>query len=46
MLGRCLAKSGVRSGDPKSDGLERIKLDYEETAYRQLKAALEVKSKP
>ncbi|MGH9721199.1 MAG: tetratricopeptide repeat protein [Bryobacteraceae bacterium] len=43
MLGRCLQKSGPRPGDPKSDGLERIKLNFEETFYRQLKAALEVK---
>ena len=43
MLGRCLGKSGPRPGDPKSDGLERIKLNFEETFYRQLKAALEVK---
>jgi tetratricopeptide (TPR) repeat protein len=41
MLGRALQKSGPRPGDPKSDGLERLKLNYEETAYRQLKAVLE-----
>ena len=43
MLGRCLQKSGPRPGDPKSDGLERMKLNYEETAYRQLKAELGAK---
>lgn len=43
MLGRCLNRSGPRPGDPKNDGLERIKLNYEETAYRQLKAELGVK---
>ncbi len=43
MLGKCLARTGPRPGDPKSDGLERLKWDYEETAYRQLKAELETK---
>jgi tetratricopeptide (TPR) repeat protein len=43
MLGRCLKRSGPRAGDPKSDGLERLKLNYEETAYRQLQAELGVK---
>jgi tetratricopeptide (TPR) repeat protein len=43
MLGRCLSKSAPRAGDPKHDGLERLKLNYEETAYRQLKAELGVK---
>jgi tetratricopeptide (TPR) repeat protein len=43
MLGRCLRKRGPRPGDPKNDGLERLKLNYEETAYRQLKAELGVK---
>jgi len=43
MLGRCLKKSGPRPGDPRSDGLERLKYNYEERAYRQLKAALGAK---
>jgi len=43
MLGRCLSKSGPRPNDPKRDGLERLKLNFEETAYRQLKAELKVK---
>ena len=43
MLGRCLNKSAPRPGDPRSDGLERLKLNFEETAYRQLKAELGVK---
>lgn len=43
MLGRCLKKSGPRAGDPKNEGLERLKLNYEETAYRQLQAELGVK---
>lgn len=40
-LGRCLKKEGPRAGDPRSEGRERLKLVYEETAYRQLKAELE-----
>jgi tetratricopeptide (TPR) repeat protein len=40
-LGRCLKKEGPRTGDPKSEGRERLKLNFEETAYRQLKAELE-----
>jgi len=43
MLGRCLSKAAPRSNDPKRDGLERLKLNFEETAYRQLKAELKVK---
>jgi tetratricopeptide (TPR) repeat protein len=43
LLGRCLQSSGPRPGDPKNDGLERLKLNYEETAYRQLKAELGAK---
>jgi tetratricopeptide (TPR) repeat protein len=43
MLGRCLAKTGPRAVDPKSTGFERVKQNYEEGAYRQLKAALESK---
>jgi tetratricopeptide (TPR) repeat protein len=43
MLGRCLNKSLPRPGDPRTGGLERLKLNFEETAYRQLKAELETK---
>jgi tetratricopeptide (TPR) repeat protein len=43
MLGRCLSKSAPRPNDPKREGLERLKLNFEETAYRQLKAELKVK---
>ena len=43
MLGRCLKQSGPRPGDPKSDGLERLKVSFAENAYRQLKAELGVK---
>ena len=42
-LGRCLQKDGPRAGDPKSEGRERLKLNFEENAYRQLKAELESK---
>jgi tetratricopeptide (TPR) repeat protein len=42
-LGRCLKKEGPRPGDPKSNGRERLKINFEETAYRQLKAELESK---
>ena len=42
-LGRCLKKDGHRAGDPRSEGRERLKLNFEETAYRQLKAELESK---
>jgi tetratricopeptide (TPR) repeat protein len=41
LLNRCLAGAGPRPMDPKSEPLERLKLNYEEGAYRQLKAALE-----
>jgi tetratricopeptide (TPR) repeat protein len=43
LLSRCLKKDGPRSGDPRSEGRERIKTNYEETAYRELKAELEKK---
>jgi len=42
-LGRCLKKDLPRAGDPRSEGRERLKLNFEETAYRQLKAELESK---
>lgn len=37
LLGRCLRKSGPSPSDLKA-GLERVKLNYEEGAWRQLKA--------
>jgi len=43
MLGRCLKQAGPRRGDPRSEGLERLKHNYEERAYRELKAALGAK---
>ena len=42
-LGRALQKEGPRPAEIKSGGRERIKTNYEETAYRQLKAELEKK---
>ncbi len=39
MLGRCL-KGGVGKPPPLKEGLERLKTNYEESAYRQLRALL------
>jgi hypothetical protein len=41
MLGRCLRKQAPRSADIRTEGLERLKDNYEESAYWQLKAVLE-----
>jgi tetratricopeptide (TPR) repeat protein len=41
MLQRCLNESGPRRGDLSSEGLERLKENYEEVAYRQLRADFE-----
>ena len=44
LLGRCLKKQGLRasdSGDARLQTLERLKTDYEERAYRQLKSLLD-----
>jgi tetratricopeptide (TPR) repeat protein len=40
LLGRALKKEGPRPGDPKSEARERLKTNYEETAFRQLQAEL------
>lgn len=40
MLGRCLKRAAARPSDSAA-GMERVKLNYNESAYRQLKAALE-----
>ena len=40
MLGRCLKMDGPRPGDPRSDGRERIKTAFEDSAFRQLQAEL------
>jgi tetratricopeptide (TPR) repeat protein len=43
LLGRALQKEGPRPAETKNGWRERIKTNYEETAYRQLKAELEKK---
>ncbi len=40
MLGRCIKMDGPRAGDPRSDGRERIKTTFEDSAWRQLQAEL------
>jgi tetratricopeptide (TPR) repeat protein len=40
LLGRALKQEAPRPGDPKSDGRERLKTNYDEAAYRQLQAEL------
>jgi len=40
LLGRALKKEGPRPGDPKAEARERLKTNYEETAFRQLQAEL------
>ena len=44
LLGRCLKKQGLKTGDPADArlvGLERVKTTFEERAYRQLKSLLD-----
>jgi tetratricopeptide (TPR) repeat protein len=41
LLERCEKQSGPRPGDSRTEGLERLKTNYEESAYWQLKAVLE-----
>ncbi|MDP9054571.1 MAG: tetratricopeptide repeat protein [Acidobacteriota bacterium] len=43
MLGRCLKSEGPRAGDPRSEGRERIKIAFEDSAWRQLQAELKSK---
>lgn len=43
MLGRCIKMDGPRAGDPRSDGRERIKTTFEDSAWRQLQAELKSK---
>ena len=43
MLGLCLKQPNTRPAETRSDGLERLKTNYEESAYWQLKAVLEPK---
>lgn len=41
LLARCEKQSGPRPGDSQTEGLERLKSNYEESAYWQLKAVLQ-----
>jgi len=41
LLTRCASRTGSRPGDARTDGLERVKTNYEENAYWQLKAVLQ-----
>jgi tetratricopeptide (TPR) repeat protein len=41
LLARAEKRNGPRPGDSRTEGLERVKTNYEESAYRQLKALLE-----
>ena len=41
LLARCDKQSGPRPGDSQTEGLERLKTNYEESAYLQLKAVLQ-----
>jgi tetratricopeptide (TPR) repeat protein len=43
MLGRCLKMEGPRPGDTRSEGRERIKTTFEDSAFRQLQAELKGK---
>jgi len=40
LLGRALKQEGPRPAEARVEGRERLKTDYEETAYRQLQAEL------
>jgi Flp pilus assembly protein TadD len=42
MLGYCLKTEGPRAGDPRSEGRERLKTAFEDSAFRQLQAELKV----
>ncbi len=42
MLGYCLKMEGPRAGDPRSEGRERLKTAFEDSAFRQLQAELKV----
>jgi tetratricopeptide (TPR) repeat protein len=44
-LGRSLRGEGPRAGDPRSEGRERIKTTFEDSAFRQLQAELKGKTK-
>jgi tetratricopeptide (TPR) repeat protein len=42
-LGRCLRGDPYKVGDPRTDGRERIKTSFEDSAWRQLRAELKKK---
>jgi cytochrome c-type biogenesis protein CcmH/NrfG len=41
MLKRCQKQSGLRATEARTEGLERLKTNYDESAWLQLKAVLE-----
>ncbi len=41
MLGRCLKLEGPRAGDARTEGRQRIKTTFEDSAFRQLNAELQ-----
>jgi len=41
LLARCEKQTGAHAGDPHTEGLQRLKTNYEESAYWQLKAVLQ-----
>jgi len=43
MLGRCLRQDPPRAADPRSEGRERVKTTFEDSAWRQLQAELHSK---
>lgn len=43
-LGRCLHSDPYKPGDPRTEGRERIKTLFEDSAYRQLRAELRKKN--
>ena len=45
MLGRCLKRTSADSAAMRIEGFERIKTNFEQMAYRQLRATLERKGK-
>jgi Tfp pilus assembly protein PilF len=46
MLGRCIRQDGSHAGDPRTEGRERIKITFEDSAWRQLQAELHGGSHP
>ena len=43
LLDLCVKRQGPQAGDTRTQGLERIKTNFEESAYRQLKAVFQPK---